>query len=159
MIVEGEFDEVIGDEGAASVLKLISTTRLQQLCQGLSKRPCGELYDLDALSLLFRWRMVLWTWNSVEGCFFGSVVVTDRRDPHNLHATKVRGSCYSTVYILYTWNGLGYDEAKDNHYDLLIPEENQEVRLLQEHERQLTASNMGSEQEAVFNPEVWLYHA
>jgi hypothetical protein len=160
MITDGEFDEVLGDEEQVEIMKKQSAERIAQMINlpASKKRPCAEYHDFDALSLLLGLRFVLWTWNSIEKSFATAVEVTDRRDPSNRNARRVRESIYSTVYILYSWNGYNQDEAENNHFDLLLPVENREVQMLLEHEGQLTASNSaGAIQQPVFDPNAWLF--
>jgi hypothetical protein len=159
-IYEGHFDEVLGDAEQVAIMKTQSAERITQLTHlpASKKHPCAEHCDFDALSLMLGLRFVLWTWNSVEKSFARTVMVTDRRDPSNRNARRVRESIYSTIYILYSWNGYNQDEAENNHFDLLLPLENREAQMLQEHEGQLTASNIaGAFQQPAFNPNAWLF--
>ena len=155
-IINGDMDAIIGDPEAAKLMKELSSARVSLLTKG-KKHPCGELIDIEVLTLCRRCRTVIYQWNSVEEIFTDTVNVIDWRDPSNPYVTNVRGSNFSTIQILYTWNGFGFEEGRNNHYDLLLPIGQRESALLSRHEERMTVSNQrGNCQREIFNPNIWL---
>ena len=95
----------------------------------------GEYQDVLALAWHLGIRVVMWVWNVAEGAFERHVQVADFRPPEG-PGMDVRDSICSTMYLLYVNNGASYKEGVNNHFELLYPVTDAELKHVFEHFRE-----------------------
>jgi hypothetical protein len=95
----------------------------------------GEYQDVVALAWHLGIRVVMWVWNVAEGAFERTVQIVDFRPPRG-PGIDVRDSICSTMYLLYANNGASYKEGVNNHFELLYPVKDAELKHLNEHFRE-----------------------
>ena len=71
----------------------------------------------------------MWYWNVAEGAFERNVTVVDFRQQTD-SSPAIRGSMCSTVYILYVNAGASFKEGVCNHYELLYPLADTELKYV-----------------------------
>ena len=92
----------------------------QRLNQMKKSKATGEYQDIVALAWHLEIRVVMWCWNVAEGAFERNVTVVDFRQ-HTDAGPTIRGSMCSTAYILYVNAGASFKDGACNHYELLYP--------------------------------------
>ena len=98
-------------------------------------KATGEYQDIVALAWHLEIRVVMWYWNVAEGAFERNVTVVDFRQQTN-SGPAIRGSMCSTIYILYVNAGASFKEGVRNHYELLYPLADTELKYVCQHSKE-----------------------